>query len=140
VLDRAEIERLIPHAGAMVLIDRVVSVDDRHIVCTTMSHRRPDNPLRVDGRLPAICGAEYGAQAAAVHGPAASGGKQRPGQVVLLRDIVWSIADLGTIAGPLTVRAECLHKDGGSLAYAFRLEDEGRTLLRGECGIILSGD
>jgi predicted hotdog family 3-hydroxylacyl-ACP dehydratase len=140
VLERADIARLIPHAGAMVLIDRVVSVDEKHILCTTMSHRRPDNPLKVGGRLPAICGAEYGAQAAAVHGPAAFGGKQRPGQVVLLRDIVWSVADLGAIAGPLTVHAECLHKDSRSLAYAFRLEDAGRELMRGECGIILSGD
>jgi len=138
VLERAEIERLIPHAGAMVLIDRVVAADEKHILCTTMSHRRPDNPLRVDGRLPAICGAEYGAQAAAVHGPAVSGGRQRPGRVVLLRDIVWSVDDLATIAGPLTIRAECLHKDGNSLAYAFRLEDDGRDVVRGECGIILS--
>jgi len=138
VLERAQIERLIPHAGAMVLIDRVVSVDEKRILCTTMSHRRADNPLRVDGRLPAICGAEYGAQAAAVHGPAAAGGTQRPGRVVLLRDVAWSVDDLGTIAGPLTIHAECLHKDGGSLAYAFRLEGDGREVLRGECGIILS--
>jgi predicted hotdog family 3-hydroxylacyl-ACP dehydratase len=124
----------------MVLIDRVVSVDEKHILCTATSHRRADNPLRADGRLPAICGAEYGAQAAAVHGPAVSGGPQRPGQVVLLRNIAWSVPDLAVIGGPLTVRAECLHQDGSSLAYGFRLEADGRELVRGECGIILSGD
>jgi predicted hotdog family 3-hydroxylacyl-ACP dehydratase len=140
VLERDDIEALIPHAGAMVLIERVVSVDAKSILCTTESHRRPDNPLRVGGRLPAVCGAEYGAQAAAVHGPAVSGGTQRPGQVVLLRNIEWSVPDLAGIAGPLTVHADRLHQDGDSLAYAFRLEDGGREIMRGECGIILSGD
>lgn len=138
MLERPDIERLIPHAGAMVLIDRVVTVDEKRILCTATSHRRADNPLRVGGRLPAICGAEYGAQAAAVHGPATAGGTQRPGQVVLLRDIAWSIPDLAVIEGPLTVRAECLHRDGGSLAYGFSVDADGRTLVRGECGIILS--
>lgn len=123
----------------MVLIDRVLSFDDRTILCTTMSHCRPDNPLRARGRLPAICGAEYGAQAAAIHGPAVSGGVQRSGQVVLLRDIAWSVPDLSAVAGPLTVRAECLHKNTGSLAYAFSLTAQDVEVLRGECGIILSG-
>jgi len=122
----------------MVLIDRVVSVDEKRILCTTMSHRRAGNPPPRDGRLPALCGAEYRAPAAAVPRPAAARGTRRPGRGVGLRDIAWSVDDLGTIAGPLTIHAECLHKDGGSLAYAFRLEGDGREVLRGECGIILS--
>jgi len=138
MLERAAIEALIPHAGSMVLLDRVISCDAHAILCTTMSHRRQDNPLRRGAMLPAVCGAEYGAQAAAIHGPAISGGRERPGQVVLLRHIVWQLADLSQVEGPLQVRAECRHKDSRNLAYSFILTAAGQEILRGECGIILS--
>lgn len=138
MLERADIAVLIPHAGAMVLLDRVVSFDAESILCSTMSHCRADNPLRTGGRLPAVCGAEYGAQAAAVHGPAVSGGREERGQVVFLRDVVWQVSDLARLTDPLFVRAECLHRDGRSLAYRFVLSVRERPVLRGECGIILS--
>lgn len=137
MLGKAEIEALIPHAGPMVLLDRVLSVDERSIRCEAVSHGALDNPLRVDGGLPAICGAEYGAQAAAVHGPAATGAQERAGQVVLLRNIVWDVPDLSVIPEPLTIVAECLHKNARSLAYGFQISAAGRELLHGECGIIL---
>ena len=86
LLGRPGIDRLIPHCGAMVLLDQVISYDEKSILCTTLSHRRIDNPLRRDGKLPAVCGAEYGAQAAAVHGPLVTGQLMHPGQIVLLRD------------------------------------------------------
>ncbi|MEM9683576.1 MAG: hydroxymyristoyl-ACP dehydratase [Pseudomonadota bacterium] len=138
MLGRAEIEALIPHTGAMVLIDRVIAMDERSIDCVTSSHRRDDNPLCVRGRLPAVCGAEYGAQAAAIHGPALAGARQRSGQLVLLRDISWRIPDLSVIERPLTVRAERLHSDASSIAYRFRITSEDDEIVTGECGVILS--
>lgn len=137
MLDRAGIAALIPHAGPMVLLDEVVSCDDRAIVCRTSSHIRPDNPLRFGEALPAVCGCEYGAQAAAVHGPLLSGERSRSGQVVLLRDVAWTVPDLGRIAAPLTVRAERLHRDARSLAYRFEISVDATILVSGECGIIL---
>src|SRR6185436_4156135 len=62
------IARLVPQAGAMCLLDEIVSFDERAIVCRASSHRSPGNPLRCDGRLSAFAGIEYGAQAMAVHG------------------------------------------------------------------------
>jgi predicted hotdog family 3-hydroxylacyl-ACP dehydratase len=137
MLDRAAIAALIPHAGAMVLLDEVVSWDTSAIVCRTMSHTRPDNPLRYRDGLPAVCGAEYGAQAAAVHGPLLSGERRRPGHVVLLRDVSWTVPDLGRIAGPLTIRAECIHRDARNLAYRFEVAADATAIVSGECGIIL---
>lgn len=137
MLGKAEIEALIPHAGPMVLLDRVLFVDENAIRCEAVSHKAPDNPLRVNGRLPTICGAEYGAQAAAVHGPAVAGSKERAGRVVLLRNVVWEVADLSVIPEPLLVVAECHHKDARSLAYGFSISAADREILRGECGIIL---
>lgn len=138
MLGRAEIEALIPHAGPMVLLDRVLSFDETSIRCVAFSHDASDNPLRLGGRLPAVCGAEYGAQAAAVHGPAVSGATERAGQVVLLRDIVWQVPDLSLVPAPLEITAERLHNDARSLAYGFRITAGDREILRGECGIILS--
>src|SRR6059058_4587817 len=67
-IDKAEIRRLIPHAGTMCLLDSVLGWDDESIVCTTNTHRDEANPLRRDGRLSALHALEYGAQAAAIHG------------------------------------------------------------------------
>jgi predicted hotdog family 3-hydroxylacyl-ACP dehydratase len=136
VLGHAEIEALIPHAGDMVLLDRVVSYDEKSILCVAVNHCAPDNPLRTKGCLPAVCGVEYGAQAAAIHGPAVAGATERAGQLVLLRDIVWHVPDLSVILDPLMVHATCLHKDGRSLAYEFSITVDDGELLRGECGII----
>ncbi len=138
MLGRAEISCLIPHSGPMVLLDRVVSHDDTDILCTTLSHRRTDNPLSRGGRIPAVCGAEYGAQAAAVHGPLAKGQAMRPGHIVLLRELNWNRLYLSDIEGPLEVRARCMHRDARSLAYRFILSADEVEVLSGECGIILS--
>jgi predicted hotdog family 3-hydroxylacyl-ACP dehydratase len=61
-IDQAGIRALIPHAGAMCLLDRVESWDATHIRCVTDSHHRADNPLRQSNGLRAICGVEYAAQ------------------------------------------------------------------------------
>lgn len=136
MLDREGISALVPHAGPMVLLDRVVQYDDRTILCVATSHRRDDNPLRRHGQLHAACGAEYGAQAAAVHGPLAAESPVRAGQIVLLRDLSWHIPDLGAVAGQLMIHASRLHADSGSTAYRFRVTGEGRDVMQGECGII----
>jgi len=138
LLNRAEIDRRIPHCGAMVLLDQVISYDDMNILCTTVSHQRIDNPLRRDGKLLAVCGAEYGAQAAAVHGPLVARQSMRPGLIVLLRDISWTRPFLCDLATQLDIQARCLHKDCRKLAYGFTVSAGGEPLVRGEFGIILS--
>src|SRR5260370_16947119 len=52
----------------MCLLDEVLSWDATRIRCRSATHRSPDNPLRLHGRLGAACGIEYAAQAMAVHG------------------------------------------------------------------------
>lgn len=138
MIDRARIESLIPHSGTMVLLDSVVDHDENSILCSTMSHRRADNPLLQEDRLPSIAGAEYGAQAAAVHGALLAAGPMRPGRVVLLRAMGWTRRFLDDIPAPIEVRAQSLHRDTGRVAYGFVLSAEGEEILHGECGIILS--
>ncbi len=68
LVGRQELEALIPHAGAMCLLDTVQNWDDRQIHCRSETHRNVANPLRFEGRLSALHLAEYGAQAMAIHG------------------------------------------------------------------------
>jgi predicted hotdog family 3-hydroxylacyl-ACP dehydratase len=140
LLDRDAIAARIPHAGAMVLLDQIVESDAETIRARTESHRRPDNPLRRDGRLHAIASSEYGAQAAAVHGPLQAGPEAtaQPGMIVSVRDLGWTRARLDDIDGPVDVHAICLMADTRQLAYAFTLAHAGTTLAWGEIGIILS--
>jgi predicted hotdog family 3-hydroxylacyl-ACP dehydratase len=69
-VDRADIAQLIPHQGAMSLLDRVASWNETIIIATSTTHRRMDHPLRHRERLRAVHLCEYGAQAAALHGGA----------------------------------------------------------------------
>jgi len=50
-LGREDIAALIPHRGAMCLLERVLEWDARHIVLATRTHAAPDNPLKLGGRL-----------------------------------------------------------------------------------------
>jgi predicted hotdog family 3-hydroxylacyl-ACP dehydratase len=78
LVTRGQLEPLLPHAGAMVMIDGVCVWDDRRIRCVSLRHRSPDNPLRRDGRLFAHHAIEFAAQAAAVHGGLLGGGEPAP--------------------------------------------------------------
>ena len=46
MLGREAIAALIPHQGAMCLLERVIEWDKDRIVLATSTHRAPDNPLR----------------------------------------------------------------------------------------------
>lgn len=139
MLSRDEIARLIPHDGPMVLLDRVIESDAETILCRTGSHHRRNNPLRCDGHLHAISGSEYGAQAAAVHGPLQEdgGAPGGPGMVVTVRELNWKRRHLDTVAGEIEVRATCLLCSQRQLAYRFELFGESALLVSGEIGIIL---
>ena len=94
-VDRALIAELIPHQGAMSLLDRVDSWNASSIVAGSMTHRATDHPLRHNGYLRAVHLCEYGAQAAALHGgllARAAGSVAQPGYLVSLRDVTLGCA------------------------------------------------
>ncbi len=72
-LDRAWIERHIPHQGRMCLLDEVLEWSTEQIRCRSATHRDAHHPLRAHGRLGIACGIEYAAQAMAVHGVLSGG-------------------------------------------------------------------
>ncbi len=139
MLGRDAIAALIPHQGAMCLLDRVIEWDKDRIVLATQSHRAPDNPLRLDGKLRAIHLCEYGAQAMAVHGglsAQAEGRGAQPGFLVSLRDVKLSVDFIDQLSGELLVSAQRLLESAGSWQYSFEVRHESATLATGRAAII----
>jgi len=135
-----DIRSLVPHAGEMCLLSRIVSADDREIVCAAISHRSPDNPLRRAGRLSALHLAEYGAQALAAHGglsdPAA---KSRGGMLVAIRSLVLDVDRLDDIEDELTISATKLVANADGQIYSFSVSGGGRELGRGRVSVMFQG-
>lgn len=140
--DAIDIDALTPHAGAMRLIDRVVSHDETRIVCESASHRAVDHPLRRDGGLPIICALEYGAQAMAIHGAllARVDAKPRVGYLVAAHELQWSGSTLDRCATPLTIEATRLFGSDNQVAYAFSVSADGDTVMRGRASVVLSAE
>lgn len=144
LIDKAGIARLIPHAGAMCLLDGVLDWGEAHIRCTTGTHRDIGNPLRREDRLGILCGVEYAAQAMALHGSLSScGGKDFPsapvgaGYLASLRGLVCHIDRLDLLHGALIVEAERLHRDAAGAIYGFTLRHDDVVLLEGRAAVVL---
>lgn len=137
------IETLLPHAGRMRLVDRIVSYDEQHIVCESDSHRAADHPLADGGTLSIVAGLEYGAQAMAIHGGllAAVAHPQRPrarhGFLVAASDLTWFVERLDACASPLIIEAINELRSDQHVAYRFEIRAADVTVLRGRASVLL---
>ena len=132
------IRELVPHQGAMCLLDEVLEWNAGRIVCAATSHRDPANPLRGADGLCAVAGIEYAAQAVAVHFALQNNsGKPGIGYLAALRDVVCAVERLDTEPGDLTVGANQVAAEGGRLLYDFRIDAGGRELLKGRLSVVL---
>lgn len=124
LIDHGEIAGLVPHAGAMCLIDGVSAWDETTIACFSTSHRAACHPLARGGRLAGVHALEYGAQATAVHGgllARAAGTAARPAYLAGLRDATLAVARLDTLAEPLAIRAWRLLAGPAGAVYRFEI-------------------
>lgn len=137
--DRAWIAGHIPHSGAMCLLDEVVAWSDEKICCIARSHLDPHNPLRSNGRLAAVCGVEYAAQAMAVHGAVLGAAKRRPrvGFLASLRNVEMQVERLDTLDELLTVEAERVGGDANNILYRFALRCGDQPVISGRAVVIL---
>lgn len=136
---RAEIEQLIPHAGSMCLLERVLAFDDSGLHAQSDAHRDPAHPLRRDGRLSALHLCEYGAQAMAVHGgllAAREGRAAPPGLLVSLRGVELSREFIDDLPGPLDVYAQDVADSGAGWQCGFRIEHSGEVLATGRAAVL----
>jgi predicted hotdog family 3-hydroxylacyl-ACP dehydratase len=135
----ADIRTLVPHAGNMCLLERIVSVTDVQIVCATYSHRSPTNPLRHAGRLAALHLAEYGAQTMAIHGGwSAAGEATRGGMLVAIRDLKLDVERIDDLDGELFVQASKLMANPDGRIYSFSARAGERELASGRVSVMFS--
>ena len=137
---KADIARLIPHAGAMCLLDGVVQWDSARIRCVSRTHHDIENPLRAGGQLPAMCGIEYAAQAMAVHGGLAGmvGSTPKAGYLVSLRDVNCRQSRIDNLEGDLIVDAERLMGDQSRVIYQFTLRVGAVEVLSGRATVVIA--
>jgi predicted hotdog family 3-hydroxylacyl-ACP dehydratase len=139
LIGKAEIARLIPHAGEMCLLDGVMQWDAAAIACVASSHHAPNNPLRRAGRLGIMCGVEYAAQAMALHAALTGGDRGRPrgGYLAGLRGVCCHVDRLDLVAGPLAIDATLVFGDGERAIYSFFVRHEARRLIEGRASVVL---
>ena len=130
-LDRAWIESHLPHQGRMSLLDEIVALDETHVRAIARRHRDRDHPLLVKGELPAVCGIELGAQAAAAHGAACSGTPSGAGFLAGVRAVKLHARRLDDIASDLQVDAQQVAAGSSGVLYSFRISGDGRLLVEG---------
>ena len=140
VMAKADICRLIPHAGAMCLLDTVDTWTESWIICTATSHRDVSNPLRKREKLEAICGLEYAAQAMAVHIGLVRKtvpDRSRIGYLGGIRNVTLQVSHLDTLAGDLLIHSTRLLGGPDSVLYSFQISSSGRELINGRLSIFL---
>ncbi len=142
-ITKDEICQMVPHSGAMCLLHEVAEWDEDQILCLATSHHDPANPLRHEGRLPALCAIEYAAQAMAVHGGLTARkhqGKPRVGFLGSVRDVKLFADYLDDIAAPLEVRAIRQMADASHSLYELRVSAAGRELMTGRAAVFLQSE
>ena len=123
MLTHAQIERLVPHAGAMCLLERVVQWDASHIVCEAASPGA-DHPLALAAGVPVVAAVEYAAQAAALHAALLDRRLEaRGGRLAKLSGVVLSEGLLDAGSGALTIRADLLARSDAGCTYDFAVHD-----------------
>jgi predicted hotdog family 3-hydroxylacyl-ACP dehydratase len=144
-LDHAGIEALVPHRGAMCLLERMVAWDETRIECVAINHRDPSHPLRTRTGLMASAAIEYAAQAAALHGglvAQASGTSALPGHLASAREVrlaAWRLDDLPAARiDELRVVAQRQAGDATHLLYTFSVGHDGREIAAGRLAVVLS--
>ena len=139
IADRAAIAKIIPHARDMCLLEGVLECDARHIRCVSRTHLDPQNPLRSEQGLLALCGIEYAAQAMAIHGGMSGQINERPraGYLASLRDVAFYCERLDTLTDELIIEAEKLMGDEARAIYQFRLQSAGQDVLSGRATVVL---
>ncbi len=140
-LDRAAICARLPHGDGMVMLDAVTNWDAAQINCASMQHAETGNPLRQSGRLHAISGIEFAAQAIALHGllKARPGGQVQAAAIAGLKSVSWSRPYLDDANGPLAISARAAAQLGDGAQYRFEIRDgSGLLLVEGQALVVFS--
>lgn len=139
IVSGERLRQLIPHAGAMCLLEQVVHCDETTIRCTSRTHLDPENPLRSRNRLHAVCGIEYAAQAMALHSALMTPVRAGSGYLASVRDVHWRATRFDDVYEDLQVEVTCLTADAHAAIYRFRVYAGDAELLHGRASVFLQG-
>lgn len=136
------IAKLIPHQGAMCLLDTIVRWDGDTIVCESARHRAPDNPLRAHGRLSVLHAIEFAAQAMAAHQCLTGGQSTAPryGLLISVRECTFARERLDDCASPLTIETKRIASTADALTYRFAVSAAGEAVADGRASVVVSGE
>jgi predicted hotdog family 3-hydroxylacyl-ACP dehydratase len=139
-IDRAGIARLVPHAGAMCLLDAVTDWTATSIACTS-AMPVAGHPLARNHRVPAIVATEYAAQATAVHG-ALLEPSQRPraGLLATLVDVRLAAPSIPLDGDALSIRADLLSRSASGCLYRFEVLTDRTPIASGRLMVVLLAD
>jgi len=142
MLEKNQIEGLLPHQGAMFLVDRVTTYDRDKITCMTRSHLSPTNPLRHENTLPAHAAIEYAAQAAGIHGGLLNrdlfpDAPAQMGYLAVISNAEWTVERLDDLSEELVIHALRSAVTPGGRAYRVRIEHAGQVIMTGDLVIAL---
>jgi predicted hotdog family 3-hydroxylacyl-ACP dehydratase len=131
---------LLPHRGAMCLLDSIRSAGDEAIVCELTV--RDTGPFHdpADGRVPAWVGIEYIAQASAVCFGLRGGGAQR-GVMVAVRSFT-SEVEAFTPGQVLSVHASLGFRMGAASIWDGRIHDarDEALLVEASLSLVVTGE
>jgi predicted hotdog family 3-hydroxylacyl-ACP dehydratase len=140
MLSRAQIEALVPHAGSMCLLDRVLQWDETRIVCHAAAPES-GHPLATTQGVPVIAAVEYAAQATALHGALLDGRrKARNGMLAKLADVELFAQWLDESSGALDIQAELLVRGTSGCTYSFMVQDASGCRARGRLLVAFTND
>lgn len=137
-----DVAGLVPHAGAMCLLDEVIAWSVDRIHCRAAIDADAEHPLAGAEGVPATALIEYAAQATAAHGTllarrnGQAGAPAAEGRLVALRSIELAAAP-GEIeaAGRLDVHAERVMADAAGSIYRFQVLVGQRIMVSGRLTI-----
>jgi predicted hotdog family 3-hydroxylacyl-ACP dehydratase len=133
---------MIPHRGAMCLLDGVQRWNETGIVCISETHHRVDNPLREDDRLRTVALVEYAAQAAAIHARligAGIGGK-KTAYIGAVKGLKLHAQYVEPSLETLTYSAECVLQNNGGAIYQVAVESGKQLLIEARVVLVLPPD
>ena len=130
-LNRADIERLLPHKGAMCFLDAVTDWDRETISCSAAAPGLA-HPLGRNGKVSTLVAVEYAAQATALHGALLDTVTQpRAGMLATLRDVSLHGVWFPVNENLLTVHAKLLSRTDGACSYSFKVASDHQPIASG---------
>ena len=139
VLDRSQIEQLLPQKGAMCLIDTAVACTEDSVVCRADA-ARADHPLREAGGVAAEHAIEYGAQAAALHRRLSrhDAATASAGLLLQVKHAEFHVRWLDRLAQPLQISAQCVQGTSEAATYRFEVRAGATLAASGELTVRLA--